>query len=243
MSENEIHFPLSSCRDLMLSGGNLLTSIASHDVARKSGGGAKRVPVMSFADTRLPPHIDVEVAPDVSKEEIRAKIQKISASLPPLLLRRWNAVPLTQNVSDNRLRLMQFNVLAEGLSSGDSLRPPFDCQLDGQACKASTFGDFDAVEQPEICLDFKAVRRWRLLEEIIRINPDILSIEECDHFADFFLPGTNSKPRCIFTLNLQLPVHVQHYERKVMTVSSLQKESHLRRTSDIFQMASLYSGA
>ena len=145
---------------------------------------------LTFIDTRLPLHVDAEVAPDVSREAMRTKIQNVSASLPPLILRQWNVVPLTPSDSGNRLRLMQFNILAEGLSSGACVRPPFDCQLDGQACKASVFGDFDAVELPEICLDFKAVRRWRILEEIIRINPDILTIEECDHFVDFFLPGT-----------------------------------------------------
>ena len=38
-------------------------------------------------------------------------------------------------------------------------------------------------------------RKWRLLEEILspdRIQPDILTVQECDHFTDFFEPALES---------------------------------------------------
>lgn len=36
--------------------------------------------------------------------------------------------------------------------------------------------------------DFHEYRKWRLLEEIMRVDPDVLALEEVDHFADFFEP-------------------------------------------------------
>lgn len=64
---------------------------------------------------------------------------------------------------------MQFNLLAEGLSSKPA------------------YGGFDQILDPEICLNFET-RRWRLLEEIMRMGPDLLAIEEVDHYASFFEP-------------------------------------------------------
>lgn len=41
---------------------------------------------------------------------------------------------------------------------------------------------------------FRRFRRWRLLEEIFRVDtyPDILTVQECDHFKDFFEPCMNA---------------------------------------------------
>lgn len=48
-------------------------------------------------------------------------------------------------------------------------------------------GRFDAVPSPEVCLDFN-LRKWRLVEELLRHNADLIAVQECDHFSDFFAP-------------------------------------------------------
>ena len=41
--------------------------------------------------------------------------------------------------------------------------------------------------------NFSGVRRWRLLEEILRTNPDVLAVQEIDHFHDFFAPALTQR--------------------------------------------------
>lgn len=76
-------------------------------------------------------------------------------------------------------------------------------------CKVSCSGGFDSVQRDDVVFDFARFigrvlqtvlhsiaipcgrfRRWRLLEEILQTdaNPDILTVQECDHFYDFFEP-------------------------------------------------------
>jgi hypothetical protein len=63
--------------------------------------------------------------------------------------------------------VMQFNMLAEGLSAPTDCKPPFSTQTDGTTpVSASSYGGFSDVELPDICFDFEEVRRWRLLEEV-----------------------------------------------------------------------------
>ena len=87
----------------------------------------------------------------------------------PLYGRRWaqSAEPPTDGVP---LRVVQFNVLADGLSGRDK-----------------KLGSFDAA--PPASLRW-AARRGRLLEEIFRHgpDPDVICLEEVDHFGDWFQP-------------------------------------------------------
>ncbi len=71
-------------------------------------------------------------------------------------------------VKDNNLRVLQLNVLADGLSGLDPLKGGF-------------------IGTPEYSLDWES-RRWRLLYVILRQSPDIISLQECDHFESFFAP-------------------------------------------------------
>jgi len=77
---------------------------------------------------------------------------------------------------------LQFNLLAEGLSSGGPAVAPF------KPTKGGEFGGFTAVPSPEVCLDFQ-VRKWLLLDEMLTSDADIVTFQECDHFADFFKPA------------------------------------------------------
>lgn len=90
------------------------------------------------------------------------------------------------NKSKN-FRIMQFNLLAEGLSSLPSNIPPFN-QTNGFEPELSDCGGFDIDENANIIFNFHECRKWRLIEEILRYSPDVLSVEECDRFDDFFFP-------------------------------------------------------
>jgi len=77
---------------------------------------------------------------------------------------------------------MQFNCLAHGLSA-----PPGDVPPHAGTMK-SNWGGFISVPEKDICLAWR-YRSWRLLEEILRHEPDLVALEEVDHFHDFFLPA------------------------------------------------------
>lgn len=100
-----------------------------------------------------------------------------------LYAREWeHTVPLQNGVpAQYDLTVMQFNLLAEGLSAppSDIKSPPFPPTRD------SSYGGFDKLPHPEVILDWE-LRKWRLLEAIFDVRPDILAIQECDHYTDFF---------------------------------------------------------
>jgi nocturnin len=89
----------------------------------------------------------------------------VPSPLPPLLSRDFKKVDL------NDLRVLQFNLLARGLSS-----PP-------------AYGGF--VMSPAASLHFDRYRRYRLMEEILRFEPDVVTLEELDQYDDFFQPLMN----------------------------------------------------
>jgi len=154
-------------------------------------------------------------------DEVRSEQEKYGESR--LYKRRWSG---QESVMDDLSSLkvngdnspcfsfsaLQFNALAEGLSSGPNAKTPFpvdDDREDGDKGqqKDPGYGGFTQVAFPEICLDFK-FRRWRLLEVILGITAigngdalanigdppgkdgafDILALEEIDRFRGFFAP-------------------------------------------------------
>ena len=116
-----------------------------------------------FTNVRLPVSLDPEVESFVSLEALQEKIGEVARSLPPLAPRQWEQ---ENTINASTIRFMQFNLLAEGLSASPNTAPPYESSIDGTLAKASAFGGFDAVEDPEVCFDFNGVRRWRLLEEV-----------------------------------------------------------------------------
>ena len=94
-----------------------------------------------------------------------------------LMERTWR---VHETSSTHSTKLMQFNMLAEGLSARPSDTPPF------AAVKQAESGGFTNV--PQDVLDYSK-RRFFVLEKIFEVCPDVLALEECDHFHDFFLPA------------------------------------------------------
>lgn len=78
--------------------------------------------------------------------------------------------------------VMQFNVLAEGLSASPNATPPFP-----EGAQPSAWGGLTAVPCKEVSLAWR-LRRWRVLEEILRHSPNLVAMEEVDHFEDFWRP-------------------------------------------------------
>ena len=71
-----------------------------------------------------------------------------------------------------QFRVLQFNALADGLS--------------GLARDKGFFSRVNAMD-----LDWE-VRKTRLIGEILQYTPDIITMQEIDHYNDFFLPELNS---------------------------------------------------
>jgi hypothetical protein len=129
-----------------------------------------------------------------ASQEISAVIQQLKEKyqLPELYSRHFDP-PLphpkrsspSSLASSNTFRVMQFNLLAEGLSSSPELKSPLPFPELKE--KDGDYGGFDLDENRHLIFDFK-IRQWRLMEEILRYLPDVLAVEECDRFDDFFFP-------------------------------------------------------
>ena len=88
---------------------------------------------------------------------------------PPV--RQFQDLPISSTSSElivhDKLRILQFNILADGLSG---LRPDL--------------GAFSRVKREHMNWDN---RKHRLLQEILQYDPDVITLQECDHYYDFFL--------------------------------------------------------
>jgi endonuclease/exonuclease/phosphatase family metal-dependent hydrolase len=93
----------------------------------------------------------------------------------------------------HRFSVMQFNALAEGLSSGTSAKTPFS--IPEEQLETKGYGGFTEIKVPHVTLDF-LLRRWRLIEvllgDYIQNHDDslfdIIAMEEVDRFWGFFAP-------------------------------------------------------
>ena len=90
-------------------------------------------------------------------------VRPLSGTKPKL--RQFKTLKPTQ--PDESLRILQFNILADGLSG---LR--------------SDLGAFSRATAQSMSWD---MRKYQLLHEILQYNPDCITLQECDHFYDFFL--------------------------------------------------------
>lgn len=119
----------------------------------------------SLRDGRVPDVLDPELLSVTSAADVVAKIALATATMgkasrPDHYSRETiQCSQGTQNAM--QFSILQFNLLAEGLSSGPDVPAPFEFK------KASGFGGFDAVEHPEVCMDWN-LRKWRLVEEMLR---------------------------------------------------------------------------
>ena len=108
----------------------------------------------------------------------RAKLLIEQLDYPELLPRAM--VPTIQPPSESSaaarcvFSVMQFNLLAEGLSSPPHAKPPFAVKEQ----QISAYGGFDSVPNADTVFNWSQ-RKLRLLQEILRYTPDLLAVEEC----------------------------------------------------------------
>lgn len=131
--------------------------------------------------------------PDMTQDEIRQRIRHVEEQQSDygrsdLYDRKW--ISETTNTDDptRTFSVLQFNVLAQGLSFGPTTQSPFEPTQKLQEYKSkNSYGGFTSVANPELCLDFE-LRQWRLLQAMLDANCDIMAVEEIDRFYGFFLP-------------------------------------------------------
>lgn len=94
----------------------------------------------------------------------------------------------SSNSRTSSFKVLQFNTLAEGLSSGP-IPPPFERTSNNKGNKLkSIYGGFCDIPNPEISLNF-SLRQWRLMEVLLGCDDfDIIAMEEIDHHYGFFEP-------------------------------------------------------
>lgn len=101
-------------------------------------------------------------------------------------------------VLEDCFSVLQFNILAQGLSSGPDIIPPFPITEDDK--KSGGYGGFTDIPNPEVSLDWN-LRKWRLLEELSGssikgelgidngvILHDLIAMEEVDNYENFYEP-------------------------------------------------------
>jgi mRNA deadenylase 3'-5' endonuclease subunit Ccr4 len=85
--------------------------------------------------------------------------------------------------SSRSFSIKQYNVLSEGMAAG----PGCPKRHAGKPDATPNFGGFDSVRYPDACLPFSS-RRWGILEEILQGGPDLVTLQEVDHYDSFFAP-------------------------------------------------------
>lgn len=165
----------------------------SKTLASQLTGGPPTIRLHSEIDSDLASCL-VQGKPGITKQIERVKqIQGVSQPCE-LYTRNWFDNNMFKSKGTHNFKILQFNILAQGLSSGPHIVPPFPVtEVDTKGC----FGGFSGIPKPEVSLDWN-LRKWRLLEEIAggsrtimngEIIPDLVALEECDNFENFFHPA------------------------------------------------------
>jgi hypothetical protein len=141
---------------------------------------------------------DSEVNAIKTPQQVADKIAQIKTHMNQFIPSQLYQRPWCGNPDqENSITVMQFNLLAEGLSSSPNLVPPFPITKPDKK-GGGGFGGF-TLPHPEVSLDYQ-LRKWRLLEEMSGgswnaadvhqglIAPDIIACQENDHHTDFFGP-------------------------------------------------------
>jgi mRNA deadenylase 3'-5' endonuclease subunit Ccr4 len=92
---------------------------------------------------------------------------KLNMNIPRLFV-PTKCSPTRSHNELTRLRVLQYNILADGLSG---LR--------------EDMGGFSRAKRED--LEWGR-RKGLILQEILRHEPDVITLQECDHYQDYFLP-------------------------------------------------------
>jgi endonuclease/exonuclease/phosphatase family metal-dependent hydrolase len=135
---------------------------------------------------------------DVLRNIAEARQEQARYGLSDLYSRNWESTN-GQATTDAKsvISVMQFNALAEGLSSGPAAKKPFRINSSDGHCQneKQEYGGFTEIPFPSVSLDF-GLRRWRLLEVILGTSVsadsssscDLIALQEIDRYRGFFAP-------------------------------------------------------
>jgi hypothetical protein len=162
---------------------------------------------------------------------------------PPVHSPSTKSTQSTHRKSHSNLRVLQFNILADGLSG---LR--------------EDLGAFSRVTREDLAWE---KRRNKLLSEIIQYEPDIITLQECDHFSDFFLPklsrlgyegiftpkpssaclevSTKADGCCIFVKRAKLSIQFSEVTRTCLYVCGSRRIVFLNASFCLYRLSPLYS--
>jgi len=106
-----------------------------------------------------------------NKEQLRNEVKEALKGWPELCRRWW--IPVSSSIQlgnqhEFRFTVMQWNTLSDGLSGLHPNRGGF------------ILAPFESLEWKH--------RRYRILEEILRWETDIICLQEVDHYHDWFFP-------------------------------------------------------
>lgn len=136
---------------------------------------------------------------DIWRKIVEIRLEQARYGLSDLYLREWEKSTNGQATTNAKsvISVMQFNALAEGLSSGPDAKKPFPVNSsEGQVQNGKQlYGGFSEIPVPSVSLDF-GLRRWRLLEVILgtRVSADstsscdLIAMQEIDRYRGFFAP-------------------------------------------------------
>ncbi|XP_077559961.1 NADP/NADPH phosphatase nocturnin isoform X3 [Haemaphysalis longicornis] len=102
--------------------------------------------------------LELETQQPTTREELLARCRRELQSLPPQLKRSFTG-RYQEKPGPETIRVLQWNLLSQALAE----------QADGFACC------------PDAALDWSK-RRWRILEEILSYQPDLVCLQEVDHY-------------------------------------------------------------
>eukprot|EP01035_Chromulina_nebulosa_P056653 gene56653-77645_t len=61
---------------------------------------------------------------------------------------------------------------------------------DGLSGLRADLGAFSRAKEEDVCWESRKVK---ILYELLQYDPDVITLQECDHYYDFFLPALSAK--------------------------------------------------
>ena len=126
-----------------------------------------------------------EINPEDLKDKIESVIDSLGEGNHTLYERTWNRI--NEDYWLNNLTVVQYTILPEYFYTNSETKPPFPCLLSYDSILKLLP---DKVEVSYLENRWE-IRKWRILEEIMRILKDssgIIGINEMDNFYNFFYP-------------------------------------------------------
>ena len=111
---------------------------------------------------------------------------RFARAAPQLVSREWIQCETEGGCKANTIRVMQWNVLADG-KLACLLMEYFAIFLLSTTALSHSSSTSNFIRAPQKALKWEN-RSEMLLEEILRSGADIVCLEEVDHFSDFFQP-------------------------------------------------------